>query len=38
MQERVTILIEQLRKFGVEEKLLFTAEGSGLSGVQSRIM
>ena len=26
-KERVDILIEQLRKFGVQEKLLFTAEG-----------
>ena len=26
MKERVSILIDQLRKFGVAEKLLFTAE------------
>ena len=26
LQERVSILIDQLKKFGVEEKLLFTAE------------
>ena len=25
-QERVSILIDQLKKFGVEERLLFTAE------------
>ena len=27
-KERVDILIDQLRKFGVQEKLLFTTEGS----------
>ena len=26
MKERVSILIDQLKKFGVEERLLFTAE------------
>ena len=26
MKERVSILIDQLKKFGVEEKLLFTVE------------